>query len=249
MAGAPGLPNEDPRAARIAKAEAEGDAAAVIALADEAAAALATDAAEAPFAGRVLEAVVRQVARNRRDLLPQRAVAPLLRRVVKDPWCITVPALDPGAIVAALPRRDLVSVRLDPDLALTGAADGPVGRAVREGDRLVFSYRRQKTVTVCGPLDRIELLEELVAGPQRLLLAELEALLLPRDLGSYRTEAVRLGAEVEQLLVEGRDLVERAERLVCRLFACDQELEDAVIARAAERAALTLVAAEDADEE
>jgi len=233
------LPAEDPRSARAARAE--GDPPAVLDLADEALAAVAGDPGEAPFAARALEAVVRAVAANRRLLLPHRGQAPLLRRVVKDPWCTSVPPLDPAEVIGSLPRRERVSLRLDPALTLAGTADGPVGRAGRQGEHLVFLHRRQETVRVSGPTDRLDLLEALVAARGRLLPAELEAVELPVDLAAYRAEVARREAQLEQLLVEGRDLVERAERLVCRLFGCDPELEDEVIARAAERAAATLV--------
>lgn len=240
------LPSDDARAQRAVAAE--GDPDAVLALAGEAAGALTADPGEAPFAARALEAVVRAVAANRRALLPHRAEARLLGRVVKDPWCTAVPPLDASVVVAAFPQRERVSLRLDPELALGGTADGPVGTAVRQGEHLAFSYRRHETVRVSGPAARLDLLEQLVAGRPRPLLGELEAIELPRDLDAYRAELARREAVIERLLVEGRDLVERAERLVCRLYGCSAELEEAVIARAAARAASTLAINDEDDQ-
>jgi hypothetical protein len=44
-------------------------------------------------------------------------------------------------------------------------------------------------------------------------------------------------AEIGRLLDKGRDLVARAERLVCRLYGLPLELEEEVVAHAIERAA------------
>lgn len=69
-----------------------------------------------------------------------------------------------------------------------------------------------------------------------MLPAELEAVRLPHDLAQLAAVAAQREDEVKEHLDAGRLLVETAERLVCRLYALPQELEDAVIAHATERA-------------
>jgi hypothetical protein len=58
--------------------------------------------------------LVREIAANRRALLPHRAVVHDLRRIVKDPWKSGPVVIDRPAFVAELGKRDTVSVRLDP---------------------------------------------------------------------------------------------------------------------------------------
>jgi hypothetical protein len=67
--------------------------------------------------------------------------------------------------------------------------------------------------------------------------SNLPGVLLAKDLVALAQELERRAAEIDALLEEGRQLVERAERLVCRLYAVPAELEDEIVARAAARAA------------
>lgn len=179
---------------------------------------------------------VRRIATNRQALLPHRQAAPLLRRVVKDPWNTGPVIVDAAAMRDELAQSALVSVRLDGLLTLTGIEDGPVGRATQTAsDRLSFVYRRKPTVAVAGDEQRVALLKEIL-GTRTMTRAELNAILLPKDAAAFVGRLVDRGHEITKLLVEGRDLVERAERLTCRLFGVPEELEDEVVARAISRA-------------
>jgi len=80
-----------------------------------AAVALEGDIGAAGSAAHALEEVVRTLAENRRRLLAQRAAAPGLKRMVKDPWRTGPVALDERALLAELPPGELRSVRVDPD--------------------------------------------------------------------------------------------------------------------------------------
>jgi hypothetical protein len=93
---------------------------------------------------------------------------------------------------------------------------------------------------VTGHPDRLELLAQLVAGSARLMPAELEGTLLPKDLSAFRNRLERETKGVQELLDEGRALVEAVERLVCRLYDVPADLEEAVIEHAARRAAAAL---------
>ena len=62
-------------------------------------------------------------------------------------------------------------------------------------------------------------------------------LLLPKDLDTFEQLAAERQDEIAGLLAEGRELVERVERLVCALYDVPDELTDEVVAHAAERAA------------
>lgn len=183
---------------------------------------------------RALEAVVRAVAANRRALLPHRSVAPALKATVKDPWRIDPPVLDPAAIIAELPREETVSVRIDPVLRTTVSGDGRLGRPRLEGSVLRFHRARHLTATVEGPQDRLALLARVVDA--RGLPADLERTRLPKDLLRFAAVCELRLAEIDRLLIEGRDLVECAERLVCRLYGLSDELTEEVVASAVHRA-------------
>ncbi|MEX2253615.1 MAG: N-6 DNA methylase [Thermoleophilaceae bacterium] len=90
-------------------------------------AALESAGSEAEAAAAV-EALVRWLAGNRRELLPHREVFPELRRTVKDPWRIDPGEVDDRAAVAMLPGPDLVSIRLHPELSLRPRPRGAPGR-------------------------------------------------------------------------------------------------------------------------
>ncbi len=197
---------------------------------------LGVDAPAAVEAARALEAIVRAIADNRRALLPYRDRFPELTRVVKDPWSGEVVDPDARAFASSWPKKKRASVRVDPDLKTEIRTDGALGNAKIEGDSLVFRYRRQEVARVVGPLDKLLLLSEVLAGGGRLTPAELKAMELPRDVTDFRTTVESAAGEVAALLAEGRVLVEAAERLVCALYAIPAELEDEVVAHAVARA-------------
>lgn len=229
---------DTPRAARLRTALGGSEAEALdlgLAIADD----LAASDDHAPEAAAALAEVVRAIAATRRALLPHRVAAPELTRIVKDPWRTDAVTVEPGPLVAEIPSGETVSVRLDPALKLEGAPEGKLGRPVLVQDRLEFRYSRQTTVTVTGPTPRLKLLWALVVRRDGLMLDDLERTLLPRDVPRFEGLDRQREEEIAALLDRGRALVELAERLVCRLYGVPSELEDAVIAHASERAAVT----------
>ena len=80
-----------------------------------------------PRATKVAD-LVREIAANRRALLPHRAVVRDLGRIVKDPWKTGPVVVDRAALVGTLPARETVSVRLDPLLTFEGAPSGKPAR-------------------------------------------------------------------------------------------------------------------------
>ena len=133
-----------------------------------------------------------------------------------------------------MPAKQTVSVRLDAELDATVAAES-LGRPRREApDRLVFHRARQETAMVTGDPKRLDLLEELVGGRAP---DDLFALVLPRDVAQLDRLATERKKLVEDLLAEGRKLVERVERLVCALHDLPDELTEEVVAHAVARAA------------
>lgn len=219
------------RLARLADALGADDAARAQALAGE----LAAEGSDAELAGAA-ELLVRAIADNRRRLLPLRDLFPELSRTVKDPWRARVPQLSEREGIRALPARDTASVRIDPELTVRIETDGPLGRGVISGSGLVFTRARQTTAEVRGPARRLELLALLLEGGRRLMPADLEGTLLPRDLDTFAGWCELRRAEVAELLEAGRVLVEAVERIVCRLYGVSPELEEAVVRHAAERA-------------
>lgn len=216
--------------ARLSRLSQSADAAALLAAVDDV---LADPTGDGELA-LALEAVVRVVGANRRALLPHRSAAPALKAIVKDPWRIDPPVLEPAAVIAELRDEETVSVRIDPTLRVTISSDGPLGRPHAEGSLLRFRRARQLTAAVEGPEERLALLARVV--DRRALPADLERTRLPKDLPRFAVVCERRLAEIDRLLMEGRDLVERAERLVCRLYGLPDELTEEVVASAVQRA-------------
>jgi type I restriction-modification system DNA methylase subunit len=210
------------------------------ALADAIAADLSAESGIAAEAAGAVERLVRALAHNRRDLLSRRPLVRSLDRTIKDPWRMAPVELDSAGLVGRLAAADTVSVRLDPELSVEFAADGPLGVASQEKGTLAFGRRRRISARVTGPPDRLELLAKLVAGSGRLMPAGLEGTLLPKDLGAFHSRLQREAQGIQELLDEGRALVEAVERLVCRLYGVSADLEEAVIEHAARRAAAAL---------
>ena len=183
-----------------------------------------------------LEIVVRALADNRRVLLPHRAVAPELRATIKDPWSTLAPSLDEAALIGELPRAATVSVRIDPALDLAVAGKGRLGRPALESGALRYRFSRAVTATVTGPEDRLQLLASVTASRRSSLAEDLARLVLPKDLPAFAATLADRATTIDRLLEEGRQLVERAERLVCRLYEVPTELEDEVVTSAVARA-------------
>jgi hypothetical protein len=183
-----------------------------------------------------LEIVVRAIADNRSVLLPHRPVAPELRATIKDPWSTLAPSLDESALIAELPSAATVSVRIDPALDLTTTGKGRLGRPELESGALRYRFSRAVTATVTGPEDRLELLARVTASRRSSLAEDLAHVVLPKDLPTFAATLAHRARAIDHLLEEGRQMVERAERLVCRLYEVPAELEDEVVASAVARA-------------
>jgi hypothetical protein len=185
-----------------------------------------------PDYGRMLEVVVRALADNRRALLPHRAAAPALATTIKDPWRTVPPELNAAAALAGLAPDDGLSVRLHPELELDVRHEGPLGRPALEADALRFKRARRLTAEVRGP----GRLLELIGGAPLRETEELRRLILPKDVEAFDLQLDSEARGIDALVSEGRELVERAERLVCRLYGVESELEDEVVAHAQDRA-------------
>jgi hypothetical protein len=88
------------------------------------------------------------------------------------------------------------------------------------------------TATVTGPEDRLALLARVTKSKRSSLAVDLAHVVLPKDLSAFAATLADRAAAIDRLLEEGRQLVERAERFVCRLYDLPAELEDEVVASA-----------------
>ncbi len=183
---------------------------------------------------RAIEHLVRAVAANRTALLPLRSIAPELRRAVKNPWRTHAVVVDPAAALAEMPAAAVRSVRLDPELKLTIATDGVLGRAAVDDDALVFTHARKPTARIEGPRARLELLADLI-GSARRMPEDLRAARVPVDLAAFAADVAGRQNQIDELLDTGRRLVEAVERLVCRLYAVPDPLTDLIVASAITR--------------
>jgi hypothetical protein len=181
-----------------------------------------------------LASLVREIASNRRALLPHRAAFPELERLVKDPWKTGPVELDDRALIAELPANQKVSIRLDArlDLELRERARARVVRT--EQTRLSLERGKRDIGRISGGVDTLDLLEQVLSGSADGNVGET---LLPNDLVAFRTLADERRGAVADLLADGRRLVEEVERLVCALYDVPDELTEDVIAHAVTRAA------------
>ena len=210
------------------------DVTAVLAHAGRVRAAIGTASGDAS-AVAAIEHLVHAIAANRAALLPLRAVARELTRAVKSPWRTHGVAVDPAAVLAELPAAEVRSVRLDASLTVTIATDGMLGRPRLENGALVFTHARKPTARVEGPDDRLELLASVI-GSARLMPDDLRATRLPVSLDAFAARVAARQAEVDDLLLTGRALVEAVERLVCRLYGLPDPLTELVVQSAVSRA-------------
>jgi len=176
--------------------------------------------------------LVRLVAANRRALLPHRAVVRDLDRIVKDPWKTGPVEIDERALLAGLAAKDTVSLRLDPTLGVELDEPAPA-RAFRH-TRTVLELRRGKKVIgrITGDARRLDLLEVVLGGTADDAVSET---LLPKDAVAFVGLVEQRRQTVQLLLGEGRELVERVERLVCALYGVPDDLTEQVIEHALRR--------------
>ena len=185
-----------------------------------------------PRAEQIAE-LVRAIAANRRALLPHRAVVPELDRIVKDPWRTGPVEIDEPALVCELPATEVVSVRLHPLIDMD-FADPAAVRVQRAGAGVLELRRGRRVVgTLSGNEAAVEFVEHLLAGRADERLPEL---LVPKDLDAFGRRVAERARGVEALLAEGRDLVERVERLVCAVYDVPDDLTEQVVAHAVRRA-------------
>ncbi len=179
--------------------------------------------------------LVRELAANRRALLPHRSVVRDLGRIVKDPWKDGPVEIDLPALVRSLPASERVSVRLDSRLEKT-LRTKPHGRPRREAAGVLGFRRGRETARVEGEEALLDLLEATIGGKA---VDDVSGVELPKDvLGPGRLAAER--AEIVYgLLADGRRLVEHIERLVCALYDVPDELADEIIAHAVARAGVS----------
>jgi hypothetical protein len=181
-------------------------------------------------AERVAE-LAREIAANRRALLPHRAVVRDLGRIVKDPWKDGPVEIDRTALIDELPPAETVSVRLDPKVDATVMDPG---RPAREAPGLLVLRRGKAEVgRVTGDPARLDLLEAILGGKARVGVLEL---VLPRDLAAFGKRVEARAALVAGLLADGRRLVEEVERLVCDLYGLPTDVIDEVVEHAVQRA-------------
>src|SRR6185437_14383342 len=174
--------------------------------------------------------LVRMIAANRTALLPHRAVAPELGRIVKDPWKTGPFTIAPATIISDLDAGATVSVRLDPELERV-LGQAPLGRATRTDDGRVWTYKRKQTGYITGPSDRLDLLLALLPEAD-----DPASVILPRDMARFTELVDRRRGQIAALLDEGRELVEQVERVVCSLYGLPDDLADAVVEHAVQRA-------------
>ena len=226
------VPSDDVDALAHAAASADSETARVQARA--VLSAVGSQAGDADAAAAI-GCLVRAVAANRRALLPLRSVAPELRRAVKNPWRTHGVEVDRAAVLAELPATAVRSVRLDPELAVSIATDGVLGRPHLDDGALVFTHSRRVTARVEGPHDRVALLRDLLdAG--RMMPDDLLSVRMPTSLGAFSEEIARRQGEIDDLLAVGRELVEVVERFVCALYGVPDALTDLVVESAVTRA-------------
>jgi hypothetical protein len=180
-----------------------------------------------------LAELVRRIAANRRALLPHRAAVVDLVRTIKDPWRTGPVEVDQRSILRELPDFETVSVRLHD--ALTLVLEEPVRAKVRRlQPRLLELVRgRQVVGTLAGESHWLDLVERLLGGVADESLPEL---LLPKDPALFARRCAERKHLVEGLLREGRELVERVERLVCAVYDVPDDLTEAVVEHAVRRA-------------
>lgn len=177
--------------------------------------------------------LVREIAANRRALLPHRSAFDGLDRTVKDPWKTGPMELNEAALVAELPPGQTVSLRLDPafDVDIVTAAPARVSRG--GPGLLLFRRGRVEIGRIAGPSERLDLLEQVLGGRADEHVADT---LLPKDVSAFASLADERRDLVRLLLENGRELVERVERLVCALYEVPDALTEEVMKHASERA-------------
>ena len=167
--------------------------------------------ADDPRAEEVAE-LLREIAANRRALLPQWAVVPGLAATVKDPWRTGPVDIDERALIAELSAADTVSLRLDPGLAVE--IDEPAQAKIARAHARTIELRRGRKAVgrIVGEPGRLDLLERVLDGKADESVGDT---LLPKDAVSFAERIEARRQVVQGLLDEGRRLVEarRAARL------------------------------------
>jgi hypothetical protein len=177
--------------------------------------------------------LVRRLAANRLALLPHRVVAAGLEQVVKDPWRTGPIEIAKAELLRELPAADTVSLRLDSALRVEIPEPGPA-RVVRAApNTLELRAARRVVGRVVGTRERIDLLAHaLGAKVDEHVLDSL----MPKDIAAFGSLVESRRADIEARLREGRELVERIERLVCAVYDAPEDLTEQVVEHAVRRA-------------
>jgi hypothetical protein len=113
--------------------------------------------------------------------------------------------------------------------------DAPSPARVARPSARLLELRRGKRVTgrVAGDPSRLDLLEHILGGK-----ADEHVLdtLLPKDVAAFAARVEERRQLVTSLLAQGRDLVERIERLVCAVYDVPDDLTEQVVEHAVRRA-------------
>jgi hypothetical protein len=229
-------PTDGSRLEDLAEALASRNLDSASGMVDDIARAVRADPDDAAEAAAAVEMLVRSIAANRQELLPLRPRFKGLERVVKDPWRTSGTEPDLRGFVEALPASDAVSVRLDSSLEVSIETDGPLGKPSISDKTIEFRRQRKTTASVSGRSDRIGLLGTLVGTDAKLLPADLQALTLPKSVDVLQSVVMKESARADELLADGRILVELVEQIVCALYEIPADLTAEVIAHAVARA-------------
>jgi len=173
--------------------------------------------------------LVRNLAANRRALLAHREAVPRLVATVKNPWSTGPVEVDERALLGELQAADTVSLRLDSDLELDLVEPTPAKVARVDTRTLELRRGRRAIGRIVGDRARLDLLERILDGKADELVADTR---LPKDAAAFAEQIEERRKVVQRLLEEGRELVERVERLVCAIYDVPDDLTEQVVSHA-----------------
>lgn len=176
--------------------------------------------------------LVREIAANRSALLRHRGAIPRLEAMVKDPWSTGPVEVDKRALLGELRTADTISLRLDSDLELDVAEPAPAKVARVDARTLELRRGRRAIGRIVGDQTRLDLLERILDGKTDELVADTR---LPKDAAAFAAQIEERRKVVQGLLEEGRELVERVERLVCAIYDVPDDLTEQIVAHAIRR--------------
>lgn len=106
-------------------------------------------------------------------------------------------------------------------------------KVVRVDARTLELRRGRRAIgRIVGDRARLDLLERILDGKSDELLAETR---LPKDAAAFAPSIEKRRQLVQGLLDDGRDLVERVERLACAIYDVPDDLTEQIVAHAVRR--------------